>query len=217
MATHYKRRKWWNAFGVEPNFKQRQVARILGLTGVYVLISTAALWLVYSTALQPLWIGELPLSGDLAEMARRGPGLRETLVAWATLMMGLSVLFATATGLYLSHKMAGPIYRFKAELRHIQEGKPARQIVLRKGDDFHDVAEAMNSALGRLQQTEADLRDRAALADAVEEVREAHDAVVAALGEIDTASLCDGDRAAVERWRGRLAQLLPKLEPPPSA
>jgi len=56
--------------------------------------------------------------------------------------------------------MAGPVYRFKAELRRIEQGKRVREIVLRKGDDFQDVADSLNRALGRLQRTESALADQ---------------------------------------------------------
>jgi nitrogen fixation/metabolism regulation signal transduction histidine kinase len=75
------------------------------------------------------------------------------------MMTGLSVFFAVATGLYFSNKMAGPVYRFKAELKRIEEGKRFRKVTLRKGDDFHDVAEALNRALERVQRTQSALGD----------------------------------------------------------
>ena len=155
-------RKWWNLLSVEQGFKQRQILRVLGFAVSYVAISTLALAAFYNHVLQVVAVTAVPLYASGPELAelRHLPGLRDTLIAWVTLMTGLSVLFAVGTGLYFSHKMAGPVYRFKAELKRIEEGKRVREIVLRKGDDFQDVAESLNRALERLQRTQSALADQ---------------------------------------------------------
>jgi methyl-accepting chemotaxis protein len=156
-----RRRKWVNLLSIEQGFKQRQILRVLGFAMAYVAISTLALGAFYNYVLQSFAVGALPLYANGTELAelRQLPGLRETLITWVMMMTGLSVFFAVATGLYFSNKMAGPVYRFKAELNRIEEGKRFRKITLRKGDDFHDVAEALNRALERMQRTQSALGD----------------------------------------------------------
>lgn len=157
----FNRRKWVNLLSIEQGFKQRQILRVLGFAMAYVAMSTLALGAFYNYVLQSFAIGALPLypsGSELAEL-RQLPGLRETLIAWVMMMTGLSVFFAVATGLYFSNKMAGPVYRFKAELKRLEEGKRFQRIALRKGDDFHDVAEALNRALERLERTQSALAD----------------------------------------------------------
>jgi methyl-accepting chemotaxis protein len=158
----FNRRKWLNLLSIEQGFKQRQILRVLGFAVAYVAISTLALGAFYNYVLQSFAFGALPLhpSGPELTELRQLPGLRQTLITWVMLMTGLSVFFAVATGLYFSNKMAGPIYRFKAELQRIEEGKSFRKIVLRKGDDFQDVAESLNGALERMQRTQSALADQ---------------------------------------------------------
>lgn len=43
--------------------------------------------------------------------------------------------------IYLSHKVAGPLYKLKNYLLGIQEGKKVTELWFRKGDNFQDIAE----------------------------------------------------------------------------
>lgn len=161
MTMRERRQRWWS-LTLEPEFKKRQIARVLAFTAAYVAISTACVSAVYSLAMRPLTQGQLPfyIRSEMLREAGGAPGLQETLVVWATLMIGLSSFFAIVVGLYFSHKLAGPIYRFKLELQRLADGQPTRTIRLRQGDDFQDVAQAMNRALERLQGDEMALLER---------------------------------------------------------
>ena len=152
-----RRNGWWNSLSFESDFKRRQLGRILLFTLAYVAVSTVAVAVVYSISLRPLAVGQLPfyLRAEQLQQAGGVPGLTETLAVWVTLMTSLSAFFAIVVGLYFSHKLAGPIYRFKLELQRIADGRGLRTIRLRKGDDFQDVADVLNSALEHVQSTES--------------------------------------------------------------
>jgi hypothetical protein len=51
-------------------------------------------------------------------------------------------------GVYVSHKIAGPLYRFK---KHLENSSPGTVIPVefRKGDYFHDLKEAFNDFVKR--------------------------------------------------------------------
>jgi Arc/MetJ-type ribon-helix-helix transcriptional regulator len=157
-----RRNGWWNSLSFESDFKRRQLGRVLLFTLAYVAVSTVAVAVVYSISLRPLAVGQLPfyLRAEQLQQAGGVPGLTETLAVWVTLMTSLSAFFAIVVGLYFSHKLAGPIYRFKLELQRIADGRGWRAIRLRKGDDFHDVADVLNRALEHVQSTENLLRQQ---------------------------------------------------------
>jgi methyl-accepting chemotaxis protein len=157
-----RRNEWWNSLSFEADFKRRQLARVLLFTLAYVAVSTVAVAVIYSISLRPLAAGQLPfyLSAERLQQAGGVPGLTETLAIWLTLMTSLSAFFAIVVGLYFSHKLAGPIYRFKLELQRIADGRGWRTIRLRKGDDFQDVADVLNRALEHVQGTENLLRQQ---------------------------------------------------------
>lgn len=67
----------------------------------------------------------------------------------AILTNTVTLLFITAativTVLFISHKIAGPMFRFQKELKKIGEGDLTINIVLRKKDQFKNMAESLNS------------------------------------------------------------------------
>ncbi len=54
--------------------------------------------------------------------------------------------------LIMSHRIAGPIYRLKMELKEIGKGDLSRTIKFRDKDEFKDVAVAVNTMLGEIRQ-----------------------------------------------------------------
>ncbi|ABJ80529.1 hypothetical protein IQB76_02635 [Leptospira borgpetersenii serovar Hardjo-bovis] len=60
------------------------------------------------------------------------------------LFLGMTVIF---TVIY-SHKMAGPIYNVKNQLRKLAAGEElARKIKIRKGDEFQELADLLNQVI----------------------------------------------------------------------
>ena len=174
-----RKQTWWNSIRFESEFKKRQLMRVVGFSAVYVGMSTLVMAAVYNSVLEPLRFGELPLFMCVEEVRRAGaiPGMTEMVTLWATLMTGLSIFYACVVGLFFSHKLAGPIYRFKLELQRIVDGKDYRKVSLRDGDDFQDVADSLNRALDEVSQRENVLREAMGL------TRDHLDAVVDAVRE----------------------------------
>lgn len=59
----------------------------------------------------------------------------------------------TVIGIYLSHKIAGPIYRIEKFLGDMAAGNFASRIVLRKGDELMSVADKINVLSDSLKAT----------------------------------------------------------------
>lgn len=55
------------------------------------------------------------------------------------------IIIALALGLYLSHKTAGPAFAIKRAILDMLDGVEHKTIILRKGDEFHDLAERVNA------------------------------------------------------------------------
>ena len=49
--------------------------------------------------------------------------------------------------IFLTHKVAGPLYKLKNHLSHIREGDPITPLEFRAGDNFTDVAEEVTAFL----------------------------------------------------------------------
>jgi len=72
--------------------------------------------------------------------------LNSTLILRLLLMIPV-VIVAT---MYVSHRIAGPVYRLEKELIQIGEGDLSRRLVLRKNDDLKKMANEMNNVMDRL-------------------------------------------------------------------
>ncbi len=200
--TQRHKRSVWNSFNVEPGFKQRQIMRLLFLTGLNVLVSTGAFIAFHNY--------EITSHGS-GLYAQPAPSVVRIAIVWAALMAGLGGLFALMTGLLMTHRMAGPIHCFKRELRAIAEGRAPQPIRVRRGDEFADVATALNDALGVLSARAGEPGNEGALALDLESVRAAHAEILAGLESFDHAGLPDADRERAETWREQMRDLQAKL------
>ena len=64
------------------------------------------------------------------------------------------------TGVLMIRKVNGPLYRIAEDLKMIGEGNLSSAIILRKRDEFRDVALALNEMLETLRVRFSDLRER---------------------------------------------------------
>ncbi len=67
-----------------------------------------------------------------------------------TALVSLSAL--VIAGLFLSHKVAGPVHRLKLYLNSIIEDEHFHELSFRKGDYFSDLAETLNRTLALYQR-----------------------------------------------------------------
>jgi hypothetical protein len=68
-------------------------------------------------------------------------------------LMGIPVsIFILLTGIIISHRIAGPIYKIEKHLDQIMQGGPVEAIVLRKGDFGKSLASKLNSVLFMLEK-----------------------------------------------------------------
>lgn len=69
------------------------------------------------------------------------------------------LLFFIAWGtVFISHKIAGPLYRFSKVLNDMEQGNYRTRVFLRKGDEGHPVAREFNEALLKTDQLLSDIK-----------------------------------------------------------
>ncbi len=62
----------------------------------------------------------------------------------------LTIIFSI-TGVFYSHKIAGPLFRVKRICDELARGNLNQIVKFRKGDEFHDVADALNKVINGLK------------------------------------------------------------------
>lgn len=61
----------------------------------------------------------------------------------------LATVIISVWGLYITHRIAGPIYRLEAHCRQMAQGEAHGPVRFREGDFFPELAEAFNAQLKR--------------------------------------------------------------------
>ena len=69
---------------------------------------------------------------------------------WPAVILALILIFLHSVR--ASHKVAGPLYRFKCVLEALRDGEISPPIRIRKGDYLHQEAELINQVLESLRQ-----------------------------------------------------------------
>jgi methyl-accepting chemotaxis protein len=74
-------------------------------------------------------------------------------VLWTNLITLILITLATIfVVLFVSHKIAGPLFRFEKELREIATGDLTKTIHLRKKDQITDMARELNTMTASLRE-----------------------------------------------------------------
>lgn len=87
--------------------------------------------------------------------------------------IGASIIFFGAVSIFISHKVAGPLFRLKRSLDLVTHGDLSVVIKLRKWDDLKDLAEHINLLIEELRTFVTALRnDYDLLSDYIQELEE---------------------------------------------
>ena len=73
-----------------------------------------------------------------------------------TLVLGIIVVLVT---LVVSHKIAGPMYRFEKDIDRVAAGDLKHRIHIRQGDQFQEMVTALNTMITELNRNLSDIRE----------------------------------------------------------
>ncbi len=74
-------------------------------------------------------------------------------ITYKLLMRSLLLIFAIAIiSVFISHRMAGPVYKFEQTIRALSQGKEVEEIKLRKRDEFYGLATAINALINSMKR-----------------------------------------------------------------
>lgn len=134
----------------------------LAFSGLLVLIALISAVLVGIVIYQLIYANTLlfvkyNLHTDPDFLALLAKERKVILVAWIGSFLSVAILLFIA-GIFLSHKMAGPLYAFKRELQKLQNGDFTAYLELRKKDEFKELKIPFNQWVESLQKmTEQDI------------------------------------------------------------
>jgi HAMP domain-containing protein len=99
-------------------------------------------------------VSEIPLE-------ERARAAEQFLVLTQTIWPALAVMIPGAAffSIYLTHRLAGPLFRIEQTARELIRGNLAIRIRLRKGDELHELAGLLNEVFNTLEQAFQEIRE----------------------------------------------------------
>ncbi len=220
MARQFaNRRSILNAFRVEEDFTNRQILRIVGAASIYVVFATFLLCVFYTYILNPaLYPGQallerptlLSFPRDFQNLWSSSGELRGALQIWLTGTVGMTALFALATGLEMSRKLTGPIHRLKSDLNKMKDGADVFTIILRDTDELRDVTAILNETLVAIENRHVDRCGGASQNLVSDEQRMA--GLAALRAHLETLPTDSEPSAGLSEWATCMRDLLDKAE-----
>lgn len=134
---------------IKPRFQLKLVGTFVGLAALAVLLQAVLL----AHRLVQL-SGDLPAGGPYLFDAL--PGLLGEILLFA---FGLVLPLIFAVGVLVTHRIAGPVYRFEQHLRAVARGEDVGPCRIRSGDELVELCELINQAVERLRDDGAFVAD----------------------------------------------------------
>ena len=107
------------------------------------LIAAVTSWSVYSAVIETLYN---QFHGENLALIKHA-------ITYKLFIRSLLLIFAIAVlSIFISHRMAGPVYKFENTLKALVRGEKVGEIGLRKRDEFYDLAMAINSLIKSMKR-----------------------------------------------------------------
>jgi hypothetical protein len=132
-----KRLRFWNrTYLIEPKIQIRVTLYVLAF-------AVWALAILYYSVRQAM-LATLERSAEMVPACRGAllvseTGVKSVLASVFTMHGSIILIFAYIAGILISHRIVGPIYRFKRVIRQIADGQDPGEIRIRKADFFEDM------------------------------------------------------------------------------
>jgi methyl-accepting chemotaxis protein len=183
---------------------------------LYVVFATLFFCVFYTYILGPLLNPAqagtpslLSFPEDFRNQWRASAELRGALHVWIAGTLGMTAMFALATGLELSRKLAGPIHRLKCDLKRMEAGEEVFEITLRDNDELRDVAAILNQTLRAIEDRHVQRCSGTSDNLAADERMAGLSALRAHLDALSTGPDSSG---ALTEWATRMRDLIDKAE-----
>ena len=107
------------------------------------LIAAVTSWSIYSALIETLYN---QFHGESLALIKHA-------ITFKLFIRSLLLIFAIAViSVFISHRMAGPVYKFENTIKALARGEEVKKIGLRKRDEFFDLAMAINSLIKSIKR-----------------------------------------------------------------
>ncbi len=129
---------------INKDFQLRYVGKII--FGIMIMAFVVAMTVYYTT-----WARIMDAFYELADVARQYAPLFISTNFSLIILLVVFMAVAAVLAVFISHKIAGPMFRFERSLEAIAKGDLHFQVNLRKSDEFKYLAEKINDMILQLR------------------------------------------------------------------
>lgn len=133
----YKRSKYF----IKKKFQAEIILKFSMVLFIGILLSTALLFLFSQDTLTSSYAN----SG--LEIKNTGTAIMPAVILTNLITLGIISIFSIIVMLFISHKIAGPMFRFEKDLKRVSKGDLTVKVNLRKKDQFKDMALGLNQMI----------------------------------------------------------------------
>ena len=141
-ATQYKRRR---NFFVDRKFQMQFIIKFCVIVVVTVLFVLTALYFLTKKATTVSFVNSRVVVQGTADFLF--PILVQTIII-AAIMVSIATAFII---IFITHRIAGPVYRFKKVIANLGTGNFAGECKIRRKDDLQELASAINEMMANVR------------------------------------------------------------------
>ncbi len=120
---------------------------------IILMIATLLTGVVIHLTIQEIVTGNVGGMGATVGAYEFLSEINQKLLVRVFAVLFVTVLIAIMAGVFFLHRVAGPIYRIRVTLRQLADSKvPARNVKLRHGDFFQEVAVELNHVIENMRK-----------------------------------------------------------------
>lgn len=142
MPATYKRRVYF----IDKKFQANFILKFCALVAVGGLLSIGILYLLAMQSTTVSIVNSRVVVKTTADFIL--PILVQTVII-VMVIVSIATIFVT---LFVSHKIAGPLYRFKKTMKELEAGNFAEDFRIRHLDQLRDLAETFNSMIRKIRE-----------------------------------------------------------------
>lgn len=121
--------------------------RYMGMVAILmVIISIITGWVIYATT----WITLFDKLKDEAVLYEALVDVNKTLLIKTSLLVLVGTCLGAIITMYVVHRVVGPLLRVKEIMREIAKGIVPHRVKFRRGDEFQDLARAIDEAICKI-------------------------------------------------------------------
>ena len=121
----------------------------MAMVAVFILIMSVMMaWVVYST----MWYFFSEIIEDDPMFYVRFQEMNMSLLGKFSALLFAGVSLSVFITLFISHRIAGPLFRLGNTMQEVGEGKIPGRVNLRKKDEFKELADSVNMAINRIEE-----------------------------------------------------------------